>query len=380
MTKDYDKLGLGSQLIFDEYMDKRPVLDRMKQIVLDRIRQTIRDNHLQVTAIEARVKTPESLVGKLIRKGYKYQSIADITDLMGARIITLFSDDVDRVAALMGNMFDIDWANSTDKRKVHDLDSFGYNSLHYICRIPESLYSDPDCPEINQTSFEIQMRSTLQHAWAAMDHDIGYKSEIETPPEYMRMFGRLAGLLELADEEFSRIRISVADYRRRMETLLQAGELSQVKLDGDTFASYIDQKPFDSLMRRIKAINQAEVREMSFVPYFPLIREMGMETLQDVADFIRDNEEDAYQFALSQLSKTDIDIVASTIGLQDLLIVATLKNGGGRLGVKHIYDVVQGESEHNVALADMALYQASNLPFMTNINNVPTDGEATAPV
>ena len=380
MTKDYDKLGLGSQLIFDEYMDKRPVLDRMKQVVLDRIRQTIRDNHLQVTAIEARVKTPESLVGKLIRKGYKYQSIADITDLMGARIITLFSDDVDRVAALMGNMFDIDWANSTDKRKVHDLDSFGYNSLHYICRIPESLYSDPDCPEINQTSFEIQMRSTLQHAWAAMDHDIGYKSEIETPPEYMRMFGRLAGLLELADEEFSRIRISVADYRRRMETLLQAGELSQVKLDGDTFASYIDQKPFDSLMRRIKAINQAEVREMSFVPYFPLIREMGMETLQDVADFIRDNEEDAYQFALSQLSKTDIDIVASTIGLQDLLIVATLKNGGGRLGVKHIYDVVQGESEHNVALADMALYQASNLPFMTNINNVPTDGEATAHV
>lgn len=380
MTKDYDKLGLGSQLIFDEYMDKRPVLDRMKQIVLDRIRQTIRDNHLQVTAIEARVKTPESLVGKLIRKGYKYQSIADITDLMGARIITLFSDDVDRVAALMGNMFDIDWANSTDKRKVHDLDSFGYNSLHYICRIPESLYSDPDCPEINQTSFEIQMRSTLQHAWAAMDHDIGYKSEIETPPEYMRMFGRLAGLLELADEEFSRIRISVADYRRRMETLLQAGELSQVKLDGDTFASYIDQKPFDSLMRRIKAINQAEVREMSFVPYFPLIREMGMETLQDVADFIRDNEEDAYQFALSQLSKTDIDIVASTIGLQDLLIVATLKNGGGRLGVKHIYDVVQGESEHNVGLADMALYQASNLPFMTNINNVPTDGEATAHV
>ena len=378
MTKDYDKLEMGCQLIFDEYMDKRPVLEHMKQVVLERVRQTIRDNHLQVTAIEARVKTPESLVDKLIRKGYKYQSIADVTDLMGARIITLFSDDVARVAALMANLFDIDWANSTDKRKVHELDSFGYNSLHYICRIPESLYSDPDCPEINQMSFEIQMRSTLQHAWAAMDHDIGYKSEIETPPEYMRMFGRLAGLLELADEEFSRIRISVADYRRRMETLLQAGELSQVKLDGDTFASYIDQKPFDSLMRRITAINQAEVREMSFVPYFPLIREMGMETLQDVADFIRNNEEDAYQFALSQLSKTDIDIVASTIGLQDLLIVATLKNGGGRLGVKHIYDVVQGESEHNVALADMALYQASNLPFMTNINNVPTDDEATA--
>ena len=109
----------------------------------------------------------------------------------------------------------------------------------------------------------------------------------------MRMYGRLAGMLELADEEFSRIRISIAAYRRRMESLIQAGELSEVLLDGDTFNSYIAQKPVDTLMTRIAAINQGEIQELSFEPFYPLLKEAGMNTLQDVEDFIKQNEDDA---------------------------------------------------------------------------------------
>lgn len=302
------------------------------------IQKALSNNDVEVTAVEGRIKQRDSLIGKLVRKGHKYHSLDDITDIVGFRVITLFSDDVDRVASYMEKMFDVDWNESIDKRKMHEMSSFGYNSLHYICRIPKSLYEDGQHPELNDIRFEVQMRSTLQHAWAAMNHDLGYKSEIETPPEYMRMFGRLAGMLELADEEFSRIRISVATYRRRMEALIQAGELSEVQLDGDTFSTYIAQKPFDSLMKRIAAINQGEIQEMSFEPFYPLLKEAGLKTLQDVEDFIRENEDDAYKFAMSQLSDTDIDIIASTVGLQDLLIVHTLKNGGGKSGLIQIYD------------------------------------------
>ena len=89
-----------------------------------------------------------------------------------------------------------------------------------------------------------------------------------------------------------------------------------------------------------------------------------MKTLQDVEEFIRENEEDAYKFAMSQLADTDIDIIASTVGLQDLLIVATLKDGGGKAGLAHIYDELNGKSIHNEMLAEMAFKQASKLPFM----------------
>ena len=333
MADGYEALDMKCQMIMDDFDEKLPVFQEIKDVAIGKISEVLRANDVEVTVVEARVKKRDSLIGKLVRKGHKYHTIDDITDLVGIRIITLFNDDVDRVASYMEQMFEVDWNESIDKRKMHQMDSFGYNSLHYVCRIPTYLFQDTSHPELNDIRFEIQMRSTLQHAWAAMEHDIGYKSEIETPPEYMRMFGRLAGMLELADEEFSRIRISVATYRRRMEALIKAGKLSEVSLDGDTFRSYIAQKPFDKLMRRIAAINQGEIQEMSFEPFFPLLKEAGMQTLQDVEDFIKENEEDAYKFAMSQLADTDIDIIASTVGLQNLLIVATLKDGGGKLNM-----------------------------------------------
>ena len=364
MAENYEMLDFKCQMIVDEYDERLTLYEEIRDFVTSSINNVLKTNDVEVTAVEARVKRRDSLIGKLVRKGHKYHSIDDITDLVGVRVITLFSDDVDRVASYIEKMFDVDWTESIDKRKMHEMNSFGYNSLHYICRIPKSLLTDNAHPKINDIRFEVQMRSTLQHAWAAMNHDLGYKSEIETPPEYMRMFGRLAGMLEMADEEFSRIRISVATYRRRMESLIKAGELSEVILDGDTFSTYIAQKPFDSLMRRIAAINQGEIQEMSFEPFFPLLKEAGMKTLQDVEDFIRENEEDAYKFAMSQLSDTDIDIIASTVGLQNLLIVHALKNGGGKASLVHLYDELNGKSVHNEKLADMTYKKACKLPFM----------------
>lgn len=367
MADKYELLDFKNQMIVDEYDEKRQVFNRLLAVALDSAKKAIQGNGIEMTAVEGRVKQRDSLIGKLVRKGHKYHSMDDITDLVGLRIVTLFSDDVDRVASYIEKLFDVDWSESIDKRKMHEMNSFGYNSLHYVCRLPKSLLHDELMPELNEVRFEVQMRSTLQHAWAAMNHDLGYKSEIEAPPEYMRMFGRLAGMLELADEEFSRIRISVAAYRRRMEALIKAGELSEVKLDVDTFATYVAQKPFDRLARRIADINQGELQEMSFEPFYPLLKEAGMKTLQDVESFIRDNEDDAYKFAMAQLADTDIDIIASTVGLQNLLIVHTLKTGGGKPGLTHIYDELNGSSVHNTKLADMAYKIACNLPFMNKI-------------
>ena len=167
-----DSLDLHCQLILDEYRDSLPLLEQMKEEVLAKLREALDRNGLYVTAIEARIKTEESLAGKLALKGAKYATLADITDVLGARIITFYTDDVDRVAAMAEQMFDIDWENSVDKRRLHQLDSFGYNSLHYICRLPNY-----------PLRFELQLRTTLQHAWASINHDTGYKSGIEIPRE-----------------------------------------------------------------------------------------------------------------------------------------------------------------------------------------------------
>ena len=214
------KLDIHSEMILDEYRAQLPVFERLKTLVVELLQRCLNENNILVSGVEARVKTEESLTGKLELKGYKYHSINDITDIVGARIITYYNDDVDLISALMERMFDIDWNNSVDKRKMLEIDRFGYMSLHYVCRVPESVYHDPATPGLNQIQFELQMRSTLQHVWANMYHDIGYKSEVEIPAEYHRNMNRLAGMLELADEQFSRIRREINEYRRNVQSLV----------------------------------------------------------------------------------------------------------------------------------------------------------------
>lgn len=358
--KDYG-LDLHGKLILEEYRRLVPVLHRMKERVLALIREDIAAKGLMVTATEARIKTEASLAGKLERKGSKYAGAEDITDLLGVRVITFYSDDVDKIAAMTENLFEIDRENSVDKRKMHQLDSFGYNSLHYICRIPASLWSDPDCPEINTVRFEIQIRTALQHVWATLYHDSGYKSGVEIPTSYLRDMNRLSGMLELVDEQFCRIRTGINDYRRRVQALVADGRLEEVALDGDTFRSFLALQPFDALNRRVAALNQAEIQEVSLQKFLPVFRSIGLKTLGDVAEMISTCQEGAYRLAAYQLGATDIDIISSTVAPQNICIVYLLSKGAGRVGLKFFFDTLNGESAGNEALADLIYKQAEAL-------------------
>ena len=357
-------LDMHGNLILDEYRQMRPALQKMKEVALSIIRKDIADKNLMVTATEARVKEEGSLAGKLALKGHKYATARDITDLLGVRVITFYSDDVDKIAAMAENLFWIDRENSVDKRKMHQLDSFGYNSLHYICRIPEYLYKDPDFPEINEIRFELQIRTSLQHVWATLYHDSGYKSGVEVPSQYLRQMNRLAGMLELADEQFCVIRRDINDYRRRVQSLVSDGRLEEVALDGDTFKSYLAMQPFDTLNRRIAALNQAEIQEVPLQRYLPVLKDLGMTTLGDVEQMIRGGQEDAYRLASYQLGVTDIDIITSAVAIQNLCIVTILRNGGGKPGLQSLFDTINGQSEANASLADMIYHQAENLKLI----------------
>ena len=340
------------EALMEQYHKLRPSLEKLAKEAYDLLRTTLREQGIYVTAIEYRVKTEKSLAGKLEMKGAKYKTIDDITDLVGLRVITFYTDEVDKVAAIAKRIFDIDWQESVDKRK-HQLNAFGYNSLHYICRL-----------KTGGPRFELQMRTALQHVWSTIEHDTGYKGDVMIPSEYRRQFSRLAGMLELIDDEFSRLRIVLTDYRRQIQSLVKNGQLDDVPLSADSFRSYLDLRPFDRLNRRIAAVNQAEIYPVSMMPYLRLLESFGLETLGDVQRFIDENSDDAHQLALSQLALTDLDILSSSAALQYLCLVYVLKHHGGLEGLTSVYDIINGKSDSNGMLANMMLEQAKTLPFM----------------
>lgn len=345
------------EAILEEYNTNLPRFKEIEQEVRDKLKKTLADSGLLVAAIESRVKAYDSLAGKLELKGHKYKSLADLTDILGLRVITFYLDDVDKVASAVERLFTVDWENSVDKRKIHEIDSFGYLSLHYICSVPGFPYR-----------FEIQMRTLLQHAWANMDHDTGYKSGVEIPKRYMRSMSRLAGLLELVDDEFSKIRIELTDYRRRVQALVRSGNLNEVPIDGDTFRSYLELNPFGQLNKRIASMNQAEIQDDPLMPYLTVFKSLGLSTLGDITQVIKDYSEGAYQIACYQIGLTDLDIISSSIGPQDLCIAYILKNGGGKGGIKHMFDILNGESASNETIAELLLEQSKDLPFMNTQN------------
>lgn len=347
------KLNPHGEALLQQFREQVPTLEQLSKTVYDQLRQVLHEQSVELSVIEYRVKTEQSLAGKLERKGDKYASLEDITDLVGLRIITFYTDDVDKVAAIVQQLYDVDWANSIDKRKAHELTSFGYNSLHYICRLKEG-----------SAPFEIQMRTALQHVWSAIEHDIGYKGAVKLPPEYRRQFSRLAGMLELADDEFSRLRTTMTDYRRQVQALVKSGKLDEVLLSTDSFSSYLQMHPFNKLNQRIAAVNQAEIFPASLMPYLPILEGFGLETLGDLQRFIDSNGEEAYQLAVSQLAITDLDILAESIGLQNLCLVHILKTGRGRVGLRWFYDTINGTHDSNEMLADMLYEQVASLPFV----------------
>lgn len=348
MSNQVSPLG---ELLLSEFRERKPELESLAKAVSEKLKTTLSEKGIECNAIECRVKAEDSLAGKLIRKGEKYRQLSDITDLVGLRVVTFYTDDVDKVAALVSRLFYVDWDNSVDKRKLHELTSFGYNSLHYICRLKEG-----------SMPFEIQIRTALQHVWSAIEHDIGYKGVVKLPPEYRRQFSRLAGMLELADDEFSRLRTTMTDYRRKVQSLVRSGRLDEVLLSDDSFESYLELRPFDRLNQRIAAINQAELFPASLTSYLPLLESFGMKTLGDIDHFIADNSEQAYQLALMQLGVTDLDILSESIGMQNLCFAYVLKRGGNRTDLKMVYDAINGANEHNALLADRLAELAATLP------------------
>lgn len=318
-------MNLHNQQLLDDFdLNIRDFSD-IRDSITDLIKKELKKNDIMFIAVESRVKSRESFVGKLERKGEKYNDLSDITDLLGVRIINYYSKDVDKTCALLEKLFEVDWDNSQDKRKLLSLNKIGYLSIHYICKIRDD-GSDLAKRLISRNfRFEIQIRTILQHMWAESEHDIFYKSSIEVPLKYKRPLNLLSGLLEMADEQFSNLITQIETYRNSVSHLIRDGRFEELELDGDTFSRYLELKPFDDLNRKIANINNMEIVDADLSKYLEKFLSMGFTHLADIENMKKKYSDRAYDIALLMFSGTDLDIMSSSVGV-NLLCKAKLED------------------------------------------------------
>ncbi len=217
--------------IVNEYDEKNKLYQRFTTDIESLLKRIIQAEGIVCNAITSRLKSRESLCKKIDLKTGKYNCLADLTDIAGIRIITYYDGDVDRIAEIVEREFSVDRENSIDKRMALEPDRFGYCSLHYVVSISDERVKLKEYEVYANLKCEIQIRSVLQHAWAEIEHDLGYKSERAVPRDVRRNFSRLAGLLEIADKEFMEIRDKLSDYQIEVQEKIEHSELYDKELD-----------------------------------------------------------------------------------------------------------------------------------------------------
>jgi hypothetical protein len=81
---------------------------------------------------------------------------------------------------------------------------FGYQSYHYVLKLPENWLTIPSFQGFDDYSAEIQIRTLAQHIWAVASHELQYKQEASVPQTIRRSISRVSALLETVDLEFER--------------------------------------------------------------------------------------------------------------------------------------------------------------------------------
>jgi putative GTP pyrophosphokinase len=274
---------MSNEVLLDHYDEVLPLLRARGDALSHELSALLEsDPALKVHSVAWRLKKRPSLARKIARPDRNYTDLWELTDLIGLRVITYFEDAVDRVGELVETRLPVDFRHSTDKRR-RAATEFGYRSLHYVCSI------GGDLPE--RARFEIQVRTVLEHAWAEIEHDLGYKATEEVPSGVRRRLNRLAGLLELADQEFGAIRRDLEGYARALPAQIESGGAS-VLLDRFSLAALLDCAEVRALDEAISLLLQKELGEEPFYPDYLLkmLTSSGIRTIAEAREGVREHQ------------------------------------------------------------------------------------------
>ncbi|WP_066759365.1 GTP pyrophosphokinase [Crocinitomix algicola] len=202
--------------LFQEYKDKRPFYERFTNKLSELIEELIRANKIDYHLIDSRTKEIKNFQEKIIRKQDKYNSLEEITDLSGIRVIVYYPDDIDAIIRIIQDEFLLDEENSVIKGAEFNPNEFGYRSSHIVIKLSDNRISLPEWTSYQEFNCEIQIRTVLQHAWASISHALQYKTTRDIPINLQRKLFQLAGLFEIADDQFIEIRNIHQELKRQI--------------------------------------------------------------------------------------------------------------------------------------------------------------------
>jgi putative GTP pyrophosphokinase len=172
--------------------------------------------------VKGRVKSFQSFFKKYLRylTEISNSEAPVIPDQIGVRIVCPFIEDVTAVENLIKDNFEL--VELERKGSTYSFKEFGYESLHFLVRLPDKIggkYTKSSNCTFTGEIVEIQVRTILQDAWAEVEHELVYKAEFR-PFDYpmKRKLAAINASLSLADTIFQEIRAYQHQFNNQLDT------------------------------------------------------------------------------------------------------------------------------------------------------------------
>ena len=134
---------------------------------------SLRHDRNPISDVKSRLKHPESIREKLLRRGaaLTIDSLeAELSDVAGVRVICSFTADVYMIADALLSQDDITLIERKDY--IERPKKNGYRSLHLVVSVP--IYLEH---EKRPMRVEIQLRTIAMDVWASLEHQLRYKKD-----------------------------------------------------------------------------------------------------------------------------------------------------------------------------------------------------------
>lgn len=155
-----------------------------------------------VKSITHRIKSPESICAKLIRRNLEPAfSVAEdkLNDLIGVRVICLYQDDLYEFADLLTAQKDVTVLKQKDY--IINPKKSGYRSLHLILEIPICLNKKTELKKI-----EVQLRTVPMDCWSVLDYQLCYKKPYKDISTIKDKLKKHSDIIEELDREMMMLR------------------------------------------------------------------------------------------------------------------------------------------------------------------------------
>lgn len=135
---------------------------------------SLQQEHNPIESIKTRLKSPQSIIGKLNRKGLPLTVEAvenNLNDVAGIRVVCSFVQDIYMLADCLLKQDDVYLIARKDY--IENPKENGYRSLHLIVQTPIFLKE-----EKRMVKVEVQLRTIAMDFWASLEHRLRYKKEL----------------------------------------------------------------------------------------------------------------------------------------------------------------------------------------------------------